>query len=532
VGVTNTDGNVGIAANNPAERLDVGGAILFTGTSVTNNAGVIRYNTLSAQHEGNVTGTAGGWKKLENDYLEVFGVTYNQQGTTNCTATSAIVPPWHTGAPPAAGTPPAPGSTSNAWDVNPFRNTTGATRIRHQWLFRRNELNVELAQISAPSISYSVQGICPNISAITSLDFYVTAVGANPRSFSGYMLKIRHTPAASLSTTAFDGNPDPAERWVCSTASSALPITTVGWKNFGPLQGPLGAQPFIWNGVDNVIVEFCYSTTSAIAGATEPTVWCSPLVGYICNQSREGTVITSACNSTALPCGSVVGCGMTTACSATAPPNTQVRPVIRFNGTSLATAGPLVSGATTGKYMKIDGGLMIEATPGWSLTAAAAGVCSRPYHGPGRITAENGVWDNQIRLNDHVFDRWFDGRVAPEDAALFGDHRTLNMNEMANYVERERHLPTMKGREEWEKTGGFALGDLANQLWQTTETHALYTVELNDRIAALDALAADGPLTQEEADRIIGMVSTMQGLTEGQKRTITATCLGRVAPVR
>ena len=165
--------------------------------------------------------------------------------------------------------------------------------------------------------------------------------------------------------------------------------------------------------------------------------------------------------------------------------------------------------------------------PGW------AGWTNPPnayyaFKGPGTIAAQFGVYDWHIRLNDHVFDRYFDGRVDASDAAEFGDRRTLSMDEMANYVEVNRHLPTMKGRSDWNKEGGFALGDLTNQLWATTETQALYLTELNDRIDVLEIMATDRPITGAELARVKQQVMGMSDLNEAQKQALIKDCARRV----
>ncbi|HMQ77185.1 MAG TPA: hypothetical protein PKE21_14045, partial [Flavobacteriales bacterium] len=54
-----------------------------------------------------------------------------------------------------------------------------------------------------------------------------------------------------------------------------------------------------------------------------------------------------------------------------------------------------------------------------------------------------------------------------------------------NYVERERHLPTIPGRSDWEMQGPFSLDDLNTRLWVTVEEQALYIKELNERMNLL-----------------------------------------------
>jgi tetratricopeptide (TPR) repeat protein len=154
--------------------------------------------------------------------------------------------------------------------------------------------------------------------------------------------------------------------------------------------------------------------------------------------------------------------------------------------------------------MQYDGGLVAEdpaTTPPW-------GWQTTPYYafkGPGTVSAQRGVFDNTVRLNDHVFDRAFDGKVRPEDAANFGDRRNLGMGEMAQYIERERHLPTIKGRSDWNREGSFSLGDLANQLWTTTETQSLYLTELHDRLNLLELLTNDRPVTEQKLVEMLGL---------------------------
>ena len=203
---------------------------------------------------------------------------------------------------------------------------------------------------------------------------------------------------------------------------------------------------------------------------------------------------------------------------------TNKRPVIRFGGT-VSTITPFIT--STGPYMQYDGGLVAEdpaTTPPW-------GWQTTPYYafkGPGTVSAQRGVFDNTVRLNDHVFDRAFDGKVRPEDAATFGDRRNLGMDEMAQYIERERHLPTIKGRSDWNREGTFSLGDMANQLWATTETQSLYLTELHDRLNLLELLTNDRPVEASEFDQARTLVVAMQDLTEQQKAALVQDLKARV----
>ena len=95
------------------------------------------------------------------------------------------------------------------------------------------------------------------------------------------------------------------------------------------------------------------------------------------------------------------------------------------------------------------------------------------------------MWGGTVLLSDHVFDNYYDGKIKPEDAKQAKGYRHYPMKEMASYIEQERHLPTIAGRDEWKKEGLFSVDQLTNQLWVTVETQSLYIKELNDRMNAL-----------------------------------------------
>jgi len=162
-----------------------------------------------------------------------------------------------------------------------------------------------------------------------------------------------------------------------------------------------------------------------------------------------------------------------------------------------------------------------------SATWAAGGGPPFSFKGPGTMSAENSVWGGTTLLSDYVFDKYFDGNTRPEDVhgAAFA-HTPID--EMVNYVERERHLPTMKGREAWERERGFSLGDLGNQLWTTMETHALYLTEMNDQAAALRVLSSDGPIRERDLEAVKQAVGGMADLTEQEKQALIRSCEARI----
>ena len=195
---------------------------------------------------------------------------------------------------------------------------------------------------------------------------------------------------------------------------------------------------------------------------------------------------------------------------------TQYRPVVRFYGT-VATAPIATSGNNS--FIWYNGGLIVEST----TSPNPWGRQELPYwafRGPGTISAEKGVYDGSTKLNDHVFDRAFDGAVNPADAETFGSVRNLDIDEMSDETRINRHLPTMKGRDSWRAERGFSLGDLTNQLWTTAETQALYVSDLHDRLNVLELLSTDRPVGAEESAVAKNSIRSIKGYTDAEKSAL------------
>jgi hypothetical protein len=129
----------------------------------------------------------------------------------------------------------------------------------------------------------------------------------------------------------------------------------------------------------------------------------------------------------------------------------------------------------------------IRATNGVDIQAGGliVGSPTGGHLGGGTINAE-AVYDDNTMLSDYVFDWYFDGKVKEEDKALHGNYRMKSLEETIAFMEKERHLPTIIGREEWNKQGKSSLGELVNQLWETIETQTIYIKELKERIDELE----------------------------------------------
>lgn len=561
----------------PAEMVDVNGAIRifntapgsYTGTNApvnyaaTNQAGVVLFRPASdslfatfvppapqnpdplmwAGHWGNVDGTGptglataaatpGGWTKMENDYEERFTKTYSQQGQPNTPGAGSVQIPNGVSTAVTANFTNGVGSPLTAFQqrmVSPYPHTTSA-RIRHQHMFLASELNVESYQLSnPPSTLTATGGLCAN-QPITSLAVYIGNIGtlaSGQKATTPFVITVKHA-ALGLNnlSTGFDNSVDPGQSCYTQGAATPRPSLQNGWETFTPL-GP----SFVWDGVRNIIVEITYGTTP-VAAAIVPPVLFAPTPG--------GALLTASWNSTSTvaPCSVVGPAG---SCMAALAPggmpwnnascgvlNTDggtvaYRPVIQFTGT-VCTSSTGTSG--TNSYLFYRGGLVIESTTSpnpWGRQTA-------PYYtfrGPGTISVEKGVWDNTVRLNDHVFDRAFDGRVKDQDAEVHGRERNMDINEMASFTRSYRHLPTMKGRDQWNAEGGFSLGDLTNQLWTTSETQALYVSDLNDRLDVLELLTNDRPLNSAEYDLAKKALCGMQQYTESEKAALLASLAKR-----
>ena len=497
-----TQGDLGVGQVNPVEKLDVAGAIRLSGTSATSTAGTIRWNGApNNYHEGNMVGTATGsptgWRKLENDYVETFGAAYSQPSAVTCATGGSEIGPYTTHYSLGA---PAP--TSAALLVTPFlQQGNPFGRVRHQYLFRVNELNLELNQLFLNPLDST--GLCAG-QPIDSIAFYVPAniLAANQKPLQ-YSVVIKHTSLSAFAA-AFDNTADPAQQCASSGASQPnQPTLGAGWKWYR------FASPFVWDGVRNIIIDFSYASGTGTAAAIAVWSTSAMVTPYNCTYGAYGA--TASCSGTFSN-----SCTLSGACASGTFGPAQSRPVVRFNGIvghgTVATTG-------TGKYINYNGGFIVEDAVGWGT-----GITPYKFKGPGKISAEKGVFDGQIRLNDHVFDRYFDGRVNPNDAAQFGSQRVYDVNEMVSYVERERHLPTMKGRDAWERESGFALGDLGNQLWTTMETHALYLTEMNDQTTVLRVLTNNDPIRPGELELVKNAVASMSNLNEQEKQALIRSC--------
>lgn len=293
-------------------------------------------------------------------------------------------------------------------------------------------------------------GLCAG--DITEAAWNVVTIGS-PGAINGFTIKMKLTTTTSLVGTAWETS--------LSTVYGPASFSIATGLNTFVL-----STPFTWDGASNLLIEICYDNST---GSTNTNVdWTSP-VGF--NGTRYAQAATGA------GCVIAAASGVSTA-----------RPVVYLTGNT--------AGAITGidDYLFYEKGVVV-GNP----------VLPAPYvhHGPGTLTAES-VYDENIQLSDYVFDTYFDGTLHPDDAEKYKDYQQFALEDMINYMETHRHLPTMTGREEWKLKGQSSVGKLATELWVTYETHALYIKELHEQITAMEnliAMATD-PLTQAYVEEI------------------------------
>lgn len=517
---TNTQGTILFrpsGAGSPGDSLQA--TFTPTGFPTQQNRDIVMWNG----HWGNTTGAApgnlaaadansGGWARLENEYEERFTKAYTQQGTPTCGPGQAEISFGSTLY--SSGT--APVNAATALLMNPFKYDLAQRRYRCQYLFLKSELNVETNQLNGNTTATG--GLCAG-SAINQIGFWVNqAIAANnPQRTLQITVTVKHAPIGTNTLSTFDNSVDPGAGCYTSAAVTYPLVTGApGWQVFG-------ISPFTWDGQRNVIVEIAVTAAGSggglVAGGlpvrytnTGANLTYSAYAAppYPAGPCTPGSPTNSVCGPTQI--GTALGdCGTFGAST--------YRPVVRFSG-QVATAPAATSGNNS--FIWYNGGLVAESTTSpipWSRQI-------NPYYGfrgPGTISAENGVYDNGTKLNDHVFDRAFDGAVKPADAESFGTLRNLDIDEMADQTRRDRHLPTMKGRDSWRAERGFSLGDLTNQLWTTSETQALYVSELNDRLNVLELLSNDRPLNVTESDLAKTSIRTLKGYTEAEKAALLKT---------
>lgn len=439
---------VGIGTATPNEVLEVNGGLSITGNAATNLQGDIRFNAASNSHDGNIDGTVNGWYQLENVFGERTGQNY-QIITNTCVPSYRII-----------GTAGGAGGTS----------TTGTIETPYGQLWEDNR-----TQFLYTAADMLAAQICPG--DITELAFWVKTGSPNTYAMNNCQIKMKNTTGTGL--PVFE-NTGLQTVWNGNIPTGGL----IGnnWNNY------VFNSPFTWNGSSNVVVEFCYDNPDWSGGSTPigaDNATYQGIHGLYCDACGQATY--ALCQSL----GSPGGCNITDGdnlitCDGTLPlwngaiGTANKRACIRFR----APFGTITTVIGTGDYLYSTTAVMI----GSAAWATSGGPLPTPYafKGPGTISAQSAVWGGNTLLSDHVFDIYFDGKPRPGDEERAKGYAPTPLNEMVNYVERERHLPTIEGRDAWKEKGMFSVDELNTQLWVTVEEQALYIKELNERAKMLE----------------------------------------------
>lgn len=110
--------------------------------------------------------------------------------------------------------------------------------------------------------------------------------------------------------------------------------------------------------------------------------------------------------------------------------------------------------------------IFVIATDGGIIIGSGVTGLSK---GKGTINAK-GLYDDNSIVSDFVFEPGY--KIVPIDS-------------MRAYYEKNKHLPTIPGRAEWESKKP-SLGELTNRLYETIEVQARYIAELHERLKKLE----------------------------------------------
>lgn len=528
------------------EQVHVQGGVKLSGGSAGDNEGNIRFVPASggvrARFEGNVANTlpaaqaallptVNGWKQLDNNFYERklqetpktgAGCQDPSQTTLAAASVDAGPRPW-----PKTGPVSGPYVTMGG-QFNPYY---GLWEDGHrQYLFQATDL--------------AAMGLCPGPSnPIRAIAFNVTGVSSSNTGRIHFLrFRMKNTIAADVSA-GFDNtglidfaNPAPPDLTVPKPAYSNHGIgydVQTGWN----VHGADVVGNFFWAGsnllLDAALDDQEWSTGDGDAYTIKygtgvdgySTSYPSTIAMYC--DACGGTGSTSSCpwknppapgfyfppttpinGDPGLPGSTQKGWGWTGGWFLTAGVNTSAcdgatawggggPPSILQQLPRVAFLAKYTGGGAAydvGSYMVAQDGLMV----GDAAWAASGSYPANLFRGPGTISAKRSVWSGSSLLSDHVFDLYYTGTTRPEDAKAAGQYVRVPLQELPNYVERERRLPNVQGRSAWNREGGFSVDQLTNQLWVAVEDQALYIQELNQRMDALRQYLVEKKLKELE----------------------------------
>jgi hypothetical protein len=307
-------------------------------------------------------------------------------------------------------------------------------------------------------------GLCAGY--ITQIGFQVSTLGA-PATLNGLQVKMKMTTATSLGGLTWDTG--------LTTYYSAAYTLGPG-ANYISLTSGAYPSGFYWDGYSNIELEICYDN---VTRSFNTTVEISSGLAYTATRTHYADLL--------------VGCTLT------ATVTEAKHPVLYLTGTGV---GPTTG---VGDYLQFDLPVMIGSP-----------VLPAPYvhHGPGSITAE-AIYDENVIISDYVFDNYYDGEMKDADKVKHAGYDMKSIDDMSAYMREHRHLPTIRGRKEWQELGKFSVGELSTELWVTFETHALYLKEIHERTqVAENILISADELVVDAYQAEINRVQSDNTLTE------------------
>ncbi|MEO8067972.1 MAG: hypothetical protein ABI599_09800 [Flavobacteriales bacterium] len=481
-----TPGRVGVNTATTNEMMEVNGGMLINGGAPTllggNIRGVPGVFPGTTVHQGYLGAPLNNWYQLENVFGERISQTYQSiSPTCNYPVPALPNPNFISGAAGDFVTIGTGGAGSDGSSINtPYCTLWEDHRVHY--LYTAAELAAVMPNGGGPAIS-----ICSSPYTIEGLAFNSTFQSAEPMQ----QAEIKMVNSSTTSLVAFNLT----AMQTCWTSPSY--VAQAGWNNIHQF-----SSPFAWNGSSNVIIEYCFNNNNWISSGSSDVLFdnttYSALFGSYCDAC--GSIgAPGQCNFTACPPGTAVatggvpcpgqshqpGCLHTTGmflstCDGTfqwngAQGTANKHPQLRL----YCQVGSILIVLNTGDYIYTPKAVMI------GTTAWAQGTGPFAFKGTGTISAQNQVWGGGLLLSDHVFDKYYDGQVKPEDATAAQGYQHRTVDEMASYVESNRHLPTVQGRSMWDAIGGFSVDQLNTDLWVTVEEQALHIKELNDRMELL-----------------------------------------------
>lgn len=488
-----TTGYVSLSAANggvpPAERLDVAGAIRV-GVAAGANEGAIQYTSIPGDDPNNWhyghDGTR--WRRMENAE-NVVTSTPTSTPAAPIYARDTMVCQGDIGMVMSRSELLGTGFNTTFDGSTPFftAGTAPQRGMRVQYKYRGADL--------------AAQGLCTGPIRTVSLYFLegemlVAPPGIQPYVNAVIRLYTQPTVIPDFSTTNF--MIDAARNSIYSTGTLTNLLILDGWMEFDIVDMP-------YNMGQDIIMDI--TVTRGGTAGTSPRLDCNLASGY--NSCRWLYSPSAFANTFTTNLADDNVQNPTVAQGASIGMSSKL-PTVRFNG-SITSRTTVPRNANFTQY---PGGLMV-GTQAWASTPGT-------FKGPGTIRAQNGVYDGNTQLSDHVFDRYYDGVVRPEDAASAADYRMVPLDDLRQTLERDRHLPDMPSRQEWEQAGTPSLGQLQTGLWRTVETQALYITELEKDLSALESAAFGASTSAAETERLIAEVQRSNRLSDAQKLHLVA----------